>query len=78
MIVVFTNASNKCLSVSNLAAVQIFHVPERQHWIATSYLNGELQVYDSKCGSKFTPSVESQIASIFSPISHDNALVNPF
>ena len=33
------------------------------------------EVYDSKCGSKFTPSVESQIASIFSPISHDNALV---
>ena len=58
-----------------IPAVQILYVSERQHWLTVSYLNDDLQVYDSICGSKFTTSVELQIASIFASASQGDSLV---
>ena len=58
-----------------IPAVQILYVSERQHWLTVSYLNDDLQVYDSICGSKFTTSVELQIASNFASASQGDSLV---
>ena len=30
-----------------IIAIQILYVPERQHWVGTSYMNAELKLYDS-------------------------------
>ena len=58
-----------------IPAVQILYVSERQHWLTVSYLNDDLKVYDSICGSKFTTSVELQIASSFASASQGDSLV---
>ena len=43
--------------------------------MTTTYLNGDIQVNDSKCGIKFTTSMELQISSIYHPTSQENSLV---
>ncbi len=42
-----------------------FFVPERKHWVATSYLEGELRLYDSCYLGKLSKSPEQQIAQVY-------------
>ena len=53
-----------CYFVSD-AAVQILHVVERDHWVATSYHDGEVRLYDSASSGSLTPSLEKQMVEIY-------------
>ena len=51
------------------AAVQILHVVERDHWVATSYSGCVVNLYDSVYTGCLTPSLEKQIAEMYRPCS---------
>ena len=38
---------------------------ERQHWITTAYINGEVQLYDSCFTGKIYPSIEKQMVQLY-------------
>ena len=38
---------------------------ERNHWVATSYLEGEVQLYDSKFNGSLTASLKEQLVQIY-------------
>ena len=38
-------------------ALQFFFVPEREHWVATTYTDGEVRLYDSKFTGRSTLSI---------------------
>ena len=57
------------------AAVQIFFVPERAHWVATSYLHGEVLLYDSLFNGKLSASLEEQIVRVYRPAVADGGLL---
>ena len=59
-----------------IAAVQILHVivVERDHWVATSYSGGVVNLYDSVYTGRLTPSLEKQMAEIYSPVVKDGML----
>ena len=42
-------------------AIQILFVPERQHWVATAYHDGEVHIYDSCFPGYLCPSTEEQL-----------------
>ena len=46
-------------------AVQIMFVKERQHWMATSFSDNEVRLYDSCCNGGLSPSVEMQIVQLY-------------
>ena len=48
------------------AAVQILFVPERKHWVATAYRDGEVLLYDSLFPGSLTPSTEEQLVRLLS------------
>ena len=52
--------------VESGAAIQIRFVSECHHWVATSYDDGEVKQYDSLFQGKLTPSLEHQIAQLYS------------
>ena len=56
-------------------AIQIFFVEERQHWITTALLNGELYLFDSCFNGTLSPSVERHIAQMYGPLITDNGLL---
>ena len=45
--------------------VQFFFVPEQKHWVVTSYLDGEVRLYDSCFPGKLSKSLEQQIAQVY-------------
>ena len=49
------------------AAVQILFVPERQHWVATAYHDGEVHIYDSCFPGYLCPSTEEQLVRLYRP-----------
>ena len=57
-----------------IAAVQILHVVECDHWVATSYSGGVVNLYDSVYTGRLTPSLEKQMAEIYSPVVKDGML----
>ena len=52
-------------------ALQFHFESEREHWVATSYINGDVLLYDSKLTGKLLRSLEQQICQIY-----QNAVVN--
>ncbi len=58
-----------------LTAVQILHVEERQHWVATSYDSGEVRLYDSSSTGKLTPSLERQLVQVYRPAVREGSLM---
>ena len=54
------------------AAVQILFVPERKHWIATAYHDGEV---DSLFPGSLTPSTEEQLVRLYRPAVRDSCLM---
>ena len=56
------------------AAVQILHVVQRDHWVATSYSGCVVNLYDSVYTGRLTPSLEKQIAEIYRPVVKDGML----
>ena len=48
-----------------IIAIQILYVPERQYWVATSYMDAELKRYDSMFTGELTPSLEEQLVRIY-------------
>ena len=56
-------------------AVQILYIPERQHWVTTSYHNGEVRLYDSKFSGQLTASLEEQIVRIYKPAVQNDSLM---
>ena len=55
--------------------MQIFFVEERQHWITTALIKGEVCIFDSCFNGKLTPSAEFQIAQMYSPLVQSNSLL---
>ena len=56
-------------------AVQIFFVEERQHWITTVMINGEVYLFDCLFNGILTPSAELQIAQLYKPLIRLNGLL---
>ena len=48
---------------------------ERQHWITTALIKGEVCVFDSCFNGKLTPSAELQVAQMYSPLVQSNSLL---
>ncbi len=57
------------------AAIQIFYVQERQHWITTALIRGEIYLFDSCFNGTIEPSVELQIAQLYRPLVDSNSLL---
>ncbi len=55
------------LTFSKHSAVQILFVPERHHWVATAYRDGEVLLYDSLFPGKLMPSTEDQLVQVYQP-----------
>lgn len=55
--------------------MQIHFVPERQHWVVSSYHQGEVKLYDSLFNGKLTPSLEIQIAQLYRPANLDSKIM---
>ena len=45
--------------------LQFHYQSEREHWITTSYINGEVLLYDSKFTGKLSSSLKQQICQIY-------------
>ncbi len=57
-----------------ILAVQIHCVKERLHWVATSYRDGKVKLYDSLFNGKFSPSLEVQLTQLYRPAIRDGGL----
>ena len=57
------------------AAVQIFLVEERQHWIATSLIRGDVYLFDSSFNGHIDASAELHIAQMYQPLIKRNSLL---
>ena len=57
------------------AAIQILHVQERQHWVASSYLDGEVQLYDSCSSGSLSPSLQEQLLQLYKLAVKDDQLM---
>ena len=57
-----------------IIAIQMLYVPEQQHWVATSYMDAELKLYDSIFTGELTRSLEEQLVRIYSPLAQDESL----
>ena len=53
---------------SHIAAIQIFHDSERNHWISTSFQDGEVKLYDSHFRGGISSCLELQIVQMYSPL----------
>ena len=56
------------------AVVQMLFVPERDHWVITSYHEGEVRLYDSKFNHVLSDSLKEQIAIIYKEATQSNVL----
>ena len=56
------------------AVVQVLFVPERDHWVTTSYHEGEVRLYDSKFNHVLSDSLKEQIAIIYKEATQSNVL----
>ena len=54
--------------------VQILFVAERDHWVATSYHQDEIRLYDSKISPNLHDSLQEQIALIYKEAANGNTL----
>ena len=48
---------------------------ERQHWITTAMINGEVYLFDCLFNGTLTPSAELQIAQLYKPLISSNGLL---
>ena len=64
---------HECITayITSSKALQFHFESEQEHWLATSYINGDVQLYDSKFTRKLLRSLELQICQIY-----QNAVVN--
>ena len=46
-------------------ALQIFFEPERAHWVATAYIDGEVRLFDSSFNGRLSHSIEYQICRVY-------------
>ena len=58
-----------------IIAILILYVHERQHWVATSYMDAELELYDSMFTGELTPFLDEQLFRIYLPLARDASLV---
>lgn len=59
----------------HIIAIQILFVPERNHWVATSYLQGEVQIYDSKLNGRLSAHLQEQLVQIYRPAIQNDGLI---
>ena len=48
-------------------AVQIHFVPDRNHWVTSSYSVSHVKLYDSLFNDNLTPSLEAQLVQLYRP-----------
>ena len=63
-----------CTLKLSCLVVQILFVAERDHWVATSYHQDEIRLYDSKCSPNLHGSLQEQIALIYKEAANGNTL----
>ena len=49
----------------NYVAVQIHYDFERKHWVTSSFVNGNVQLYDSLSNGSISDSLKVQLAQIY-------------
>ena len=60
---------------SFISAIQIFYVEERGHWVATSYQNQVVKVFDSAATGRLVHSLERQLVEFYKIAIKDNMLM---
>ncbi len=45
------------------------------HWVASSYIDGRVKLYDSLFNGKLTPSIETQLVQLYRPAIRRGALM---
>ena len=60
---------------SFISAIQIFYGEERGHWVATSYQNQVVKVFDSAATGRLVPSLERQLVEFYKIVIKDNMLM---
>ena len=56
-------------------AIQIHHVPERAHWVISSYIGGEVSVYDSLSNGSLSDSLSVQLVELYHPAIQNGMLM---
>ena len=63
-----------CTLKLSCTVVLILFVAEREHWVAISYHQDEIRLYDNKCSPKLHGCLQEQIALIYKEAANDNTL----
>ena len=63
------------ISNVSILLVHILFVPERQHWVATGYRDGEVHIYDSCFPGYLCPSTEEQLVRLYRPAVREGTLM---
>lgn len=61
--------------IINYTAIQIHHDSEREHWVTSTYSNGEVLLYDSSSTGAISLSLQSQLAEIYKDAIKDDMLM---
>ena len=54
--------------------MQIHYVKERSHWVASSYKDGKVELYDSLFDGKLAPSLQVQLAQLYGSTTNNSAI----
>ena len=54
--------------------MQFFFEPEREHWVATAYIDGQVRLYDSLFSGKISNSLSKQICQVYQNAVVDESL----
>ena len=71
--VVLTVVNNNTNFYSYIA-LQFFFEPEREHWVATAYIDGQVRLYDSKFTGSLSTCLTKQICQVYQNAGVDERL----
>ncbi len=55
--------------------MQAHYIPERKHWVTSSYRAGRVNLYDSCFNGRLTPSLEVQLVQLYRPAIQSSTLL---
>ena len=58
-----------------IPAIQIFNDDHGKHWVATSFQDGEVKLFDSHFRGRISAGVELQIAQMYGPLASSDGLL---
>ena len=74
---VLTVVVNNNTNFYSYIALQFFIEPERQHWVATAYIDGQVRLYDSNFTGSLSTCLTKQICQVYQNAVMDERLLVP-